>query len=679
MRAGSTVAQWSRASRAGLATPRDCRPRCLPGNAAPVVLAPVLLERAERAATPSVVSRAIGGEASSRMLTVQQITLFALFAVILVLLLWGRLRHDLVAASGLLAAVVLGLVSADDAFSGFSDPAVVVVALVLIASRAFENSGALDALTHRLTSKNRSVPVHVLLLGGLGAALSAVMNNVAALALLMPYDIRAARAAGRPPGLTLMALACATVLGGIVTLIGTPANLIASGIRQERLGEPYAMFDFTPVGLPVAAAGVVFVAFVAWRLLPSRADPGVRTSGEAVSFKAELRVPEQSAAIGRAVAELDAEAEQADLLVIGLIRDGRAHYGKSRRMLLQARDSLLVEGSTDAIAQFIKQVGLQDPRAAPAAVVEQLPAEAAKGAGEAIEAAEESAREPEIVEAVVRIDSRLVGRTAVEVDLRSRFGVTLLAMSRAGAIVQGGVRNRVIRPGDLLLLAGVGAARRATLEQLGVIAIGTASVAAVSRTRVAIAVGLFATAIAVAVMGLLPFTIALAIAVAGYAATKLVPAREFYEQVDWPVIVMLACLLPLGAAFDKLGGTALMADVIIQATQGQSPVFTLVVLMVVTMLLSDVLNNVANIVIAAPLAIELAQKLSVNPDTFLMGAVIATSCSFLTPIGHQNNTLVMGPGGYRFGDYWRLGLPVEILVLLVAVPLLLLVFPLHAG
>lgn len=609
------------------------------------------------------------------MLTVQQITLFALFGVILVMLLWGRYRHDLIAGAGLLAGVVLGVVPAAEAFSGFSDPAVIIVALVLIASRAFENSGALDAVTRRMADKDRGVPLHILLVGGVAAGLSSIMNNVGALALLMPYDIRAARAAGRPPGLTLMALACATVLGGIVTLIGTPANLIASGIREERLGEPYRMFDFTPVGLPVAAAGVLFIALVGWRLLPRRTDPGVGTQG--ASFKAELGVPEESPAIGRPVAELDTEAEQADLLIIGLARGGRTYYGRSRRLVLQAGDALLVEGSTDAIAVFIKQVGLQEPGTVPEKAVADAPAPAAESAAREAETAEqEKAPEPTIVEAVVRTDSRLAGRTAAEIDLRGRFGVTLLAVSRAGTIVQGGVRNRTMEPGDLLLLAGTGAARRATLEQLGVIAVGRASVAAVSARRIGIAVGLFALAIAATVLGLLPFTVALAIAVAGYAATKLVPAREFYEQVDWPVVVMLACLLPLGAAFDKLGGTALMAGAILQLTQGQSPVVTLVLLMAITMLLSDVLNNVANIVIAAPLAIELAQKLSVNPDTFLMGAVIATSCSFLTPIGHQNNTLVMGPGGYRFSDYWRLGLPLEIVVLFVAVPMLLMVFPL---
>jgi di/tricarboxylate transporter len=609
------------------------------------------------------------------MLTTDQATLFVLFAVVLALLLWDRVRHDLVAAGGLLAAVVLGVVPADKAFSGFSDSAVVIVALVLIASRAFENSGALNLLSRKIVSEKRSVGMHILLICGIGALISSVMNNVAALALLMPLDIRAARAAGRPPGLTLMPLACATVLGGIITLIGTPANIIASGIRQERLGEPYRMFDFTAAGVPIAAAGVIFLAFIGWRLLPKRGDPGAAAVGRALSFKAELRVPEGSPAVGRAVSELDEEAERADLLILGLARDGRPSYARARRMVLQPRDVLLVEGATEAIADFIKAVGLQDSTQPEPPAAEAPRPEGDGEPGKPVEAPE-ARPEPAIVEAVVRPDSRLVGRTAVELELRTRLGVTLLAMSRAGAFVAGGLRNLPIEAGDLLLLAGAGAARRSTLGQLGVIAVGTAGIRATDRGRVFLAVGLFVGAIALSVTEVLPFTILLAMVVTAYAATRLIPAREFYEQVDWPVIVMLACLLPLGAAFDKLGGTALMADGIVWATRGQSAVFTLVVLMMVTMLLSDVLNNVANMVIAAPLAIELAQRMQVNPDTFLMGAVIATSCAFLTPIGHHNNTLVMGPGGYRFADYWRLGLPLEVLTLVVGVPVLLVVFPL---
>lgn len=611
-------------------------------------------------------------------MTGEQIELFAVFGIVLMMLLWGRFRHDLVAAGGLMLAVVLGLVPSDEAFSGFSNPAVVVVALVLIASRAFENSGALSLVTRGLLRDGRSAGAHIAIVGGVGALLSSVINNVAALALLMPLDIKAARAAGRPPSVTLMPLAFAAILGGMVTLIGTPPNILASGIRQEKLGAPYQMFDFAPAGFAVALAGVVFVALVGRRLLVARADPAA-PADQAASFKAELDVPAKSKAIGRTVAELDDDAERADLLVLGVVRGGHSHYGQARRMELHEGDVLLVEGATDAIAEFIKLVGLHevvakegDDRALPEAGTNE---NLAKGGGES-EEKHKPPPAPTIVEAVVRTDSRLAGRSAVDIDLRRRFGVTLLGISRAGAFVEGAVRRRDIAPGDLLLLAGTGAARSATLNLLGVIAVGEASVAPVSGVKIAIAVGLFAAAIAAASFGLLSFTVGIAIAVAGYAATNLVPAREFYEQIEWPVVVMLACLLPIGAAFDRVGGTALVADGILFLTKGQPAVVALVVLMVAVMTLSDVLNNVATMVIAGPLAIELAQRLGVNPDTFLMGSAIAASCAFLTPIGHQNNTLVMGPGGYRFSDYWRMGLPLEIVVLSVGVPALLVFWPL---
>lgn len=603
-------------------------------------------------------------------MTGEQVQLFAVFGVVLAMLLWGRFRHDLVAAAGLLLSVVLGLVPSDDAFSGFSNPAVVVVALVLIVSRAFENSGALALATRGLVRDDRGVGVHIALVGGIGALLSGFVNNVAALALLMPLDMKAARAAGRPPSLTLMPLAFATVLGGMVTLIGTPPNIVASGIRREKLGEPYQMFDFAPVGLAIALAGVAFVALMGRRLLVARADPAPLSS-RAASFKAELEVPEESPAIGRTAFELDDDAERADVLVLGMRRGGHSYYGRARRMELQQGDVLLVEGATDAIAEFIKLVGLHQ------AEKDEDAADALVDAGEG-ENSEKRKQPPAhtIVEAVARTDSRLAGRSAIEIDLRRRFGVTLLGISRAGAFVEGTVRKRVIDPGDLLLLAGPGAANSTTLDQLGVIAVVEASVAPVSRVKIAVAVGLFAAAVFAATAGFLSFTIAIAIAVAGYAATNLVPARQFYEQIEWPVVVMLACLLPIGTAFDRLGGTALVADAILFATQGHSAVVALVVLMVAVMTLSDVLNNVATMVIAGPLAIELALRLKANPDTFLMGAAIAASCAFLTPIGHQNNTLVMGPGGYRFSDYWRMGLPLEIVVLAVGVPALLVFWPL---
>ena len=611
-------------------------------------------------------------------MTLDQILLFVLFAVILAMLVWGRFRHDLVAAAGLLVAVAIGLVPQDAAFSGFSNPAVVIVALVLVASRAFENSGVLGIVAQWTVNDKRSVGQHITLVGGMAAALSAVINNVAALALLMPMDVQAARKAGRPPSMTLMALSFATILGGMMTLIGTPPNIIASAIRAEQLGTPYRMFDFTPVGLAVAVAGVAFVALIGWRLVPQRKDSAAELVSES-SFEAELLVGKDSAAVGRLVAEFEEEAENADVLLTGIIRDGTRYRRGARLYAIAPGDFLVVRGSSDAIATFIKVTDLQE------AVSEQEDGANSQKLrwkrAEEEEETEENGKEagadgPAIVEAVVRADSSLAGRSAALLRLRQRYALTLLGISHAGMVTREQVRDRTIEAGDVLLLAGSGAASTASLDALGLIAVNRISVATFRPWKVTATVGLFAAAIAVASFGLLSFTVAIAIAVAAYAALGLVPAREFYQTIEWPVVVMLACLLPIGAAFDRVGGTALVAGAIGRMAEGHSPVVALVALMAATMILSDVLNNVATMVISGPIAIDLAHRLGANPDTFLMGVAIAASCAFLTPIGHKNNTLIMGPGSFRFSDYWRMGLPLELVVLAVAVPMLLIVWPL---
>ena len=610
-------------------------------------------------------------------MTLDQTLLFALFAAILAMLVWGRFRHDLVAAGGLLLAVTLGLVPQDQAFSGFSNPAVVIVALVLVASRAFENSGALGVLTQWTADDKRPVGRHIAMVGGLAAALSAVINNVAALALLMPMDVQAARKAGRAPSTTLMALSFATILGGMTTLIGTPPNIIASAIRQQQLGAPYRMFDFTPVGLAVAVAGVAFVALIGWRLVPRRRDSAAELVSES-SFEAELAVDKESPAVGRLVAEFEEEAENADVLLTGIIRDGKRHRRGARLYTIAPGDLLVVKGSSDAIAAFIKATNLQEAAPEKDEAGDNKPARKRAEDEKESDDGDEKERKhaPAIVEAVVRSNSYLAGRSAAWLRLRKRFAITLLGISRAGSLARGQVSERAIEAGDVLLLAGPGAAAAATLDSLGLIAVNRISVAPFKAWTVALTVGLFAAAIAAASFGLLSFTVAIAIAVAAYAALGLVPAREFYQTIEWPVVVMLACLLPIGAAFDRVGGTALVAGSIGQLTQGHSPVIALIAIMVVTTMLSDVLNNVATIVIAGPIAVDLAHRLHANPDTFLMGAAIAASCAFLTPIGHKNNTLIMGPGGFRFSDYWRMGLPLELVVLAAAVPMLLVVWPL---
>ena len=618
-------------------------------------------------------------------MTTDQILLFSLFGAILFMLLWGRFRHDLVAAGGLLIAVVLGLVPQDDAFSGFANHAVVVVALVLVASRAFENSGALNLLASRVMRDGRSIPTHIAITSGLAAGLSALINNVAALAILMPLDIQAARKAGRAPSKTLMALAFATILGGMVTLIGTPPNILAAAIRKEKLGEAFGMFSFTPVGLTVAIVGLLFVALVGWRLVPERGDTAASMLLPA-SFQAQLQLPDEAEHNGKALATLEDAARDNDVLLIGVWRRDGEHLLRGGWIMLQQGDVIVVEGASAAIGGFIKTTGLHhlEERETSEKSEEKLEKQAAgKASGEtsATELSDSRQKEqteaaPEILEAVVRADSRLAGRSALGVGLRDRFRVVLLGISRAGSVTGGDVRSQIIQPGDTLLLTGQAARSSRTMDALGLIGISRINVAPIDMAKILLVVGLFIGALVLATTGTVNFTIAIAIAVALYAALGLVPAREFYSKIEWPVVVMLACLLPIGEAFDRVGGTALVAREISDLTQHYAPVVALVAMMVVTMTLSDVLNNVATMIITGPIAIDLAQKLNANPDTFLMGVAISASCAFLTPIGHKNNTLIMGPGGFKFSDYWRMGLPLEILVLLVAVPMLMIVFPL---
>jgi len=592
--------------------------------------------------------------------TTELALLFALLFCVLAMLLWGRFRHDVVAACGLFVGVVIGVIPERDAFAGLSHPAVLIVAFALVASRAIENSGALTLLVRPLLTSRATVASHIIATGGFGALISAFINNVAALAILMPIDIDAAKKAQRAPGLTLIPLSFATILGGMVTLIGTPPNIIASQFRAERVGAPYEMFDFTPVGIVIALAGLAYVAFAGWRLVPQRPG-GVNLKPSVEQYAAELLVTAESNVIGKVLAQLDSEAEASDVVTLGVVRNGEQLPGSARFVPLVAGDVLIVEGAAGGLAAFIKELRLQ-------------PVDDSPGASTVVRRAQDIS----LVQAVVRGESVIAGRSAASVQLRSRFRTTLLGVSRGTELIRKDLKSRPLEPGDMLLLCGPASSLTAAVETLRLMPLSQDDVSPVSPSKVAWAIVPFVLAITAATWGVLSFTIGLAVAVIVYAAIGLIPARDFYNQIEWPAVILLACLLPLGIAFDNVGGTAAIAEVVLWVTQGQSPVVALVALMVITMLLADALTGVATIVIAAPLAITLALKIGVNPDTFLMAATVASSCCFLTPIGHKNNTLILGPGGYRFSDYWRVGLPLEIIVVTVGVPALLLVWPLDA-
>ena len=590
-------------------------------------------------------------------MTTDQIILFTLFGAVFGMLLWGRFRYDLVAFTALMIAVVLGVVDSKHAFDGFGHPATLVVALVLIVSAGLVRSGAVLLITRTLVDSTRSLGAHITLMGAIGGILSAFMNNVAALALLMPVDMQTARKAGRAPGLSLMPLSFATILGGMATLIGTPPNIIIAAIRQESLGEPFRMFDFAPVGGIAAIAGLAFVALVGWRLIPPREDAALKLE-DISQYIAELVVPEDSKQIGKRVAELEEVAEKNDVAILGLIRDDKRRYGQARNVALKAGDTLVLEATPDALDEFRSTLDL---RLADADREEKLKAD-----GEGVE----------IIEVVVTGTSRLNGRTAQSVGLSWRQRTVLLGISRRGHRITEHLRRTALEAGDILLLLVPRDTASDVTDWLGVLPLADRGLAVTENSKVWLAIGLFAAAVAAASVGLIYLPVALGLVVIAYVLAKIVPLSELYTHIEWPVVVLLGSMIPLGAALETSGGTELIAGALVGLT-GELPAWAvLTVLMIVTMTLSDVLNNTATTIVAAPVGIQMAQTLGVSPDPFLMAVAVAASSAFLTPIGHKNNTLILGPGGYSFGDYWRMGLPLEIIVVAVSIPAILVFWPL---
>ncbi|MCL6283188.1 SLC13 family permease [Ruegeria sp. 2012CJ41-6] len=589
-------------------------------------------------------------------MTLDQMILFGLFIGVFGMLLWGRYRYDLVAFSALLIGVVLGVVPVKDAFSGFGHPATVVVALVLVVSAGLVRSGAVFLITRTLVDSGRKLGTHIALMGGIGAVLSAFMNNVAALALLMPVDIQTARKAGRAPGLSLMPLSFATILGGMATLIGTPPNIIIASIREQAVGTPYHMFDFAPVGGLAALAGLAFVALVGWRLIPDRGAEA-DTATALADYIAELTIPEESPHIGKRLAEFYDTADQSDVAIIGLIRDGKRRYGRAANTLLRAGDALVLEAKPEALDEFRAALTLDFSDA--------QRQELLTASGDGLE----------ITEVVAPEGARITGRTAQGIGLAWRQSTLLMGISRQGKRILHQVRKTEVEPGDILLLLCPRDRTADVTDWLGCLPLAERGLSVTANDKVWLAIGLFAAAVLAASVGLIYLPVALGLVVVAYVLTRILPIAELYDHIEWPVVILLGSMIPLGAALDSSGGTELIAGALIQFTDGLPAWAILTVLMIVTMTLSDVLNNTATTIVAAPVGIQMASTLGVSPDPFLMAVAVAASAAFLTPIGHKNNTLILGPGGYRFGDYWRMGLPLEILVVAVSIPAILVFWP----
>ncbi len=633
-------------------------------------------------------------------MTTDQLLILIILAATVVMFLWDRWRHDMVAFAALLACVAAGLVPHADTFAGFGHPAVITVACVLVLSRGLQTSGAIDVLTRVLLPATAGPLVSVAALTALGAILSAFMNNVGALALLMPVALQIARKQDLPPGQVLMPLAFGSILGGMTTLIGTPPNLIVSGFRAEETGVPFAMFDFSAVGMGVATAGVLFVVLFSRWLVPTRERAGV-DSFDTGAYLTEARVHEGSSAVGKTIHELGQTLEGADAQVIGLVRNnvhvGAPHPGR----ILHTGDILVIEAEPASLAEALSKSGLTLEEAVPAAKSEAADDETASGgpdpqakpeAGAQAETdtatdapAEDTTQRAEarkdadievvLMELAVRPDGLVVGRSASDIELRTRFGINLLALSRQGRRSIRRLRSEHVQAGDVLLMQGPPDSIMGFANEFGCVPLAERALRLPARREATIATVVMGTAIAAAGFGLLPVATAFAAAVLASMALRVVSPRTVYDAVDWPIIVLLAALIPVAGAMATTGAADLIARLLMTHVAQGHVVLSLTLVLVVTMTLSDFMNNAATAAVMCPIALSVATQLDAQPDAFLMAVAIGASCAFLTPIGHQNNTLILGPGGFRFGDYWKLGLPLEIIVVATSVPLLLHFWP----
>ncbi|MFD2204091.1 SLC13 family permease [Kiloniella antarctica] len=587
-----------------------------------------------------------------------QIIVFAIIGLALILFIWGKIRYDVVAMMALIGAVILGVVPADTAFLGFGHPAVITVAAVLIISHALRNSGVVELATRFLQPAAGHPTLHIFALTAVVAICSAFMNNVGALALMLPIAIGSAYSSKRPASEVLMPLSFGSLLGGLTTLIGTPPNIIISSFRQAETGQSFAMFDFMPVGLGVAVAGILFISLIGWRLLPKRSvNNSEKSLFQIEDYIADVRIPENSPYIGHRLVDLETLA-QGNVAVVALVRKEDRMLAPSGYMRLKENDILTLEADTDILQKVVDEANL----------------EIIGSAGDSTQALQSD--RVGILEAVVTPGSRLEGRTAHNMQLHTHHGINTLGVARQGQPVNERIGRVRFVAGDVLLIQGIREEMPEALASLGLLPLAERELSLTPKKGSIVAPLLFAVAIALVVFGILPPQISFLGAVGTMVLLGELNLRDLYESIDWSIIVLLGAMIPVGLALEATGGTALIASPLI-ALSDIIPIWAILALLIfITMMLSDVMNNAATAVLMAPIGISIAHGLGANIDTFLIAVAIGSSSTYLTPIGHQSNLLVMGPGGYKFGDYWRMGLPLDILILIVSVPLILWIWPL---
>jgi len=591
-------------------------------------------------------------------MTLPQVFSFAILGALLALFIWDRLRFDVVALLALIAAVACGIVPMNKAFSGFSNPLLPLIAAALIVSDAVAKSGLIKQIARALDPFFRNRALQVAILATAVALLSALVKNIGALAIFLPVAMQVARRNERPVGEFLMPMSFASLVGGMTTLIGTSPNLIASTVRQELLGEPYRMFDFLPVGAGITVIALAFLA-VGWRLLPIRGK-GQETADAPFRLEdyiSEVELPASSPFIGKTVADLESASGDA-VSVTAIIREGSRRYTPARHWPLFAEDILVLEADPQELQSLVQAAQLK--------LIGQTDEKRDVGAGNIV-----------VAEAVVAPGSRIIGSSSTSFRLRERYGVSLLAISRAGRRSTARLGHIPFREGDVIALQGPADAMNDVLATLGCLPLAERNLQLGRPRKLIVTALILAASVTLSATEIVPPEIAFTGGALLTILFGILTLREAYDVIEWPILILLGALIPVGEAVRSTGATDLIASYLSSASVVLPSSAMIAMLLVVTMLLTPLVHHAAAVIVMGPVAIGIAQHLGLNGDPFLMAVAVGASCDFLSPIGHQCNTLVMGPGGYRFGDYWHLGLPLSFLVVVCGTPLILAVWPLH--
>jgi len=632
-------------------------------------------------------------------MSIDQIAIFSIIILTFLLFIWGRWRYDIVSIIALctlfITDQILGgeksslIMDTSNIFLGFGHPAVITVAAVLIISRALRNSGVVDVIARKITPFSKYQIAHISSLSGVVSIFSAIMNNVGALALMLPVALKTAVKQKRSPSIILMPLAFASILGGMITMIGTPPNIIISTLRESQYTElkiqaladqdspaaeyfatqnidiekfqpaPFGMLDFSPVGGIIAFIGVLFVALIGWRFIPKGAHkpPGADSLFSMDEYITEIRIPEGCKFIGRKVGGIEAYTEDRLAIIGGISEDGNIYTPRHDQIIFE-KDQYQIKADPVDLKLMMDEYGLR--------LIKKMRVRI-----DMLKDEDTTFREVLIIP-----DSQLVGRDRRFLRRRTSNSLILMAVARQDKPIRKRLGDIIFRVGDVLLLQGNVDNLENNISLLNLVPLAQREVQVGVFSQVSLALFIFAAAISISMAGILPTTLAFVGAILLYVFTGILPIRELYQQIDWPIIVLLGAMIPVSNALQTTGSTQLIAELIVNMTKSFPSWSILAIIMVLTMCLSDIINNAATALIMAPISVGIAVSMGVSADPFLMAVAVGASCAFLTPIGHQCNALILGPGGYRFSDYWRMGLPLELLIVILGTPLILYYWPL---